>query len=106
MSLIPFATGYLGETHAARLPVVLYCLLGTAAGLSYHLLAYCVACLHRSDSDFMALRTKRSLKNFLGIGLNFAAAGVAFISIPVALAMVMLPPLMFFMPDFEAIAGD
>src|SRR5512145_2023295 len=50
LSLIPFLTGWMGETRFAQLPVVLYGVVLWIAGFSYYILTRVMVALHGKDS--------------------------------------------------------
>src|ERR1700730_15626841 len=42
LSLIPFATGWMGENHYEKNPVILYACLLLVCGMSFNILQYCI----------------------------------------------------------------
>src|SRR5512135_3057206 len=50
LSLIPFATSWVGENHAAPWPVALYGVILLLAAVAYYVLARTLIALHGSDS--------------------------------------------------------
>jgi uncharacterized membrane protein len=101
LSLVPFTTAYLGENHATPLAVALY---GTDAALSavaYYVLRHAIACHSHDDPKLTHLHQCMLKKNRLAIGIYVLAVGAAFISTWLALALILTPALMYFIPDRE-----
>ncbi len=77
LSLVPAATGWMGETHFAQWPVVIYGFVFIMAGIAYNILISTFRNLQDEHSPLVqALGDNRkgyvsALLNFLGIGLSF-----------------------------------
>lgn len=99
MSLIPFVTAYLGETHGNRLSVTLYASIKLICSISFYILRLSIVAHHRSDSAFMKLHYAMQHKNFLAIAIYTTAIICSFYSITTALILVILPAIMYFLPD-------
>jgi uncharacterized membrane protein len=50
LSLVPFATGWMGENHFAGLPVAVYGFILLAAGIAYYILTRSLLKMHGPDS--------------------------------------------------------
>src|SRR5829696_9127012 len=50
LSLVPFATGWMGENHFTTWPVVLYGVVLFMAGIAYYILAHSLITLHGKNS--------------------------------------------------------
>jgi uncharacterized membrane protein len=98
LSLIPFATGWMGENHFAALPVAVYGAALLMPALAYYVLQLCIIRANGED---------RTLANALGWDLKgklsplFCIAGIvlAFIEPRVACAAYVLLALMWLVPD-------
>ena len=101
LSLVPFATAYLGEHRATELSVALYGISAGMCGFSYYLLRHAIACQTHDDPKVSYLHVCMQKKNRLAMGIYAAAVGVAFVSTWLALALIMLPAAMYFIPDRE-----
>ena len=99
MSLIPFVTAYLGETHGSRLSVLLYSSIKLACALSYYILRLAIAAHHRTDNAFIKLHTEMQRKNLIAIIFYVSAVICSFFWITGALTLVTLPAIMYFIPD-------
>jgi uncharacterized membrane protein len=97
LSLLPFATGWMGENHFSALPIVLYALVLLMAGIAYYLLEQTIIRTQGADS-LLKRAVGRDLKGKLSVLLCLAAV-VASVRAPliaevifVALALVWLLP--------------
>jgi uncharacterized membrane protein len=50
LSLVPFATAWMGENHFSKWPVVLYGFILMMAGLAYYILAHSLTAIHDKNS--------------------------------------------------------
>ena len=101
LSLIPFATRYLGENHATPMAVAVYGALNTFCALAYYLLRHVVSCQTSDDPHLRALHRRLLMKNRVAVGLYALTMPAAYLSTWLALGLVVLPPLMYFLPDRE-----
>ena len=99
MSLFPWVTAYLGGSHAAPLAVALYAGVATACGASFYLLRSTISCHHRGDERLYALHCRMGRKNLVALAIYIAAIPLAWVSVPLALLLIALPAVMYFMPD-------
>ena len=101
LSLVPFATAYLGANHASALSVALYGLSAGLCAVSYYVLRHAIACQTHDDPKVSHLHVCMQKKNRLAIGIYTVAVGAAFVSAGLALALIMTPAAMYFIPDRE-----
>ena len=106
LSLIPFATGWLGESHGAPWPAALYGVVMLAAGFAYTLLQARIIRHHGSDSP-LAAAVGRDFKGKLSIVLYTAAIGLAFVASAISIAIYVAVALLWVIPDrrIEAVLG-
>ena len=100
ISLLPWATVYLGDNHLLPFPVALYAAVSTAAAVSFFLLRVSLARHHR-ETEFKSLNRKMARKNLIAIAIYLAAIVAAFIYVPLALILIVLPATMYFLPERE-----
>jgi uncharacterized membrane protein len=100
MSVIPWATVYLGDNHALPFPVALYAAVATAGAIAFYLLRAAIA-RHHHDPEFKALNKKMARKNAIAILIYLSAIAAAFVYVPLALILVALPAAMYFIPEKE-----
>jgi uncharacterized membrane protein len=98
ISLTPFVTAYLGENHAAPLSVALYGLVQTICSISFLLLRSAIARHHQHQSELKTLHGKKFRKNHIAWLLSALSIPLAFISVPLALLLVVAPAMMYFLP--------
>lgn len=53
LSLVPFATAWMGETYFSKWPVILYGVILLMAGVAYYLLAHSLTKIHDKDSQLV-----------------------------------------------------
>ena len=98
ISLIPWVTVYLGDNHALPFPVALYAAVSTAGAISFFVLRASIA-RHHHEPEFKRLNKKMARKNLIAIFIYIAAIAAAFIYTPLALVMIALPAMMYFLPE-------
>jgi uncharacterized membrane protein len=99
MSLIPFATRYLGQNLVASLPVSVYAGVLAVTALSFHWL---IAVLGEHNAHHAALaeqyRHQRS-KSLMTVAIYVGCASLAWAWPRLALAVVIVLPGLYFLPD-------
>ena len=108
LSLMPFATAFMGENHFAPQTVVVYGVDLMMAGVAYWFLQKSLLRRHTGDSTF-AKALGSDLKGTLSMVGNIGGALLAFVNEWVALALFVAVAVMWFIPDrrFErALAGE
>ena len=106
LSLLPFATAFMGENHFAPIPVAIYGLDLVMCALAYTILVMRLTRLHGPDSRLAhALGTDRKGKASLAIYVLGVA--LTFVSPWLSLALYVLVALIWFIPDrrFARVAG-
>ncbi len=99
LSLMPFVTAHLGQSHAAPYSVTAYGIVSLAGALSYYLLRHCIAHHHRDNPSMCALLDRMQRKNLIAVGIYCASIAASFVWVPAALALVVLPAAMYFLPE-------
>jgi uncharacterized membrane protein len=98
LSLVPFATGWMGENDFASLPVALYGGMLFMSAVAYTLLEK--ALIARNPRD--AILTQAVGKDFKGIAsavLYLLAIPAAFLHIGISFALYVLVAALWFLPD-------
>lgn len=98
MSLIPFATGWMGENHFAAVPVALYGVALLMAAIAYYLLAR-ILIAHQGADSRLARALGKDAKGVISVIVYAAAIPLAFVNAWVAVAMYVMVALMWFVPD-------
>jgi uncharacterized membrane protein len=98
LSIVPWATVYLGDNHLLPLPVALYATVSTLGAVSFFLLRASIA-RHHHEPEFKKLNRKMARKNLVAIVIYLAAVAAAFLYVPLALILIALPAVMYFLPE-------
>jgi uncharacterized membrane protein len=98
LSLIPFATGWMGENNFASWPVALYGLVLLLAGIAYFILTRALISLHGRDSN-LATALGRDFKGKVSIVIYLLAIPLAFVSSWLACGLYVLVAVIWFIPD-------
>jgi uncharacterized membrane protein len=98
LSLFPFATAWIGETHGAELPTALYGVVLFMAGVAYQILEAALVAHHGPDSA-LARALGRSRKEWLSVGSYAVAIALAFAAPRVAQAIYVAVAVLWFVPD-------
>jgi uncharacterized membrane protein len=98
LSLIPFATGWLGENHLARLPTALYGVALLMPAIAYYLLQVTII-RHQGRQGPLAAALGRDIKGKLSPLLYSAAIVVAFVQPWISHVIYVVVALMWLVPD-------
>ena len=98
LSLIPFATSWMGENSFAELPIALYGFILWMSGLAYYILAQRLISLHGNDS-LLATALGRKIKEITSLVCYTVAILFAFISPGVSLAIYVFVACLWLVPD-------
>ncbi len=99
LSLIPFTTGWIGETEAARWPSVAYGVVLFMAGIAWLLLERAIVHADGGDASQLARAIGEDKKGKLS-GLGYASAiGLAFVDPRIAIAIYIAIAIVWLIPD-------
>jgi uncharacterized membrane protein len=98
LSLIPFATGWLGENHLARLPTALYGVALLMPAIAYYLLQITII-RHQGRQGPLAAALGRDIKGKLSPLLYGTAIGLAFVQPWISHVIYVVVALMWLVPD-------
>lgn len=98
LSLVPFATGWVGERPAAALPTATYGVIFLMAGVAYRQLQTALVSRNGPDS-VLAHAVGRDLKGWTSLLLYVAAIALAFVDPWIADGLYVLVALIWFVPD-------
>lgn len=99
MSLMPFATGWMGENHFALNTVLVYCILATLTGIAYYILLSIIKKCNPGNSTLQVVWKKQTRKGFISVVMYLIAAGLCFVHPGIAGVIVILVAIMWLMPD-------
>ena len=98
LSLVSFATAWLGESGLATWPVALYGLVLLAAAIAYYILTRSLLAIHAPDSP-LALALGRDFKGRVSIVIYITAILLAFVSPLFSCGLFVLVALIWVIPD-------
>lgn len=98
LSLMPFATGWMGENHFSALPAAIYGAVLLMAGVAYWILARAIIATDGRDA-ILAKAIGRDRKGNLSIVLYAVAIPLAFVASWLAISIYVLVALMWVIPD-------
>jgi uncharacterized membrane protein len=98
LSLMPFATGFMGENGFAPVTVAIYAFDLSMCGVAYILLMFSLIAQHGKESDF-AKAFGSDVKGKVSLGANFLAIPLALWQPWLALALLGLVAVMWIVPD-------
>ena len=98
LSLVPFATGWMGENHFSKWPMMLYgfCLL--MSSIAYFILAQLLIKLHGKNS-VIGKAIGRDKKGIISTTLYIVGIAIAFVSPWLSLLMYSVVAIIWFIPD-------
>ena len=80
LSLVPFATGWMGENHFASLPVAVYAALLDVCGLCYTLLQKMIEACHKDDQQLKEVMKAQTRKGVLSVICYTSAIPLAYVN--------------------------
>ena len=98
LSLIPFATKWVGEAHQASLPASVYGMVALAAAVSYGLLVRLIIRANGRDSA-IATAIGSDIKGNVSIAIYAMAIGLAWLSPWIAYGLYVMVAVVWFVPD-------
>jgi uncharacterized membrane protein len=106
LSLIPFATAWVGENHAACLPMALYGVALLMPALAWKLLQSAIV-RHQGPGSKLAAALGQDAKGWVSPALYLAGIGCAFLQPWASIALYVAVALLWLVPDkrFEAQLG-
>jgi uncharacterized membrane protein len=98
LSMVPFATGWMGENNFSKLPTLLYGVTLLMAAISYFIMQIVIINSQGKDS-LLKKALGRDTKGKISPLLYLAAIGLTFVSEWIALALYALVALIWLVPD-------
>jgi uncharacterized membrane protein len=107
LSLVPFATGWMGENHFAARPVALYGGVLIMAALAYYLLSQCLIHYHE-DGSVLASAVGSDFKGKISIAIYAVAILLSFANRWMGFGLYWVVALMWLVPDrrIERVISD
>jgi uncharacterized membrane protein len=98
LSLLPFATGFMGENHFSAVPVMIYAVDLTMCAVAFTMLVYALVAEHGKDSEF-AKALGSDVKGKISLAIYVLAIPLAFWNSYLALAGIAVVALIWIVPD-------
>lgn len=98
LSLVPFVSGWMGETAFAAWPVAIYGVVMLFAGIAYYILVHALIALHGADSH-LAAAIGRDTKGIISVVIYAVAVPLAFFNAGIAFGLYVLVAIIWFIPD-------
>lgn len=98
LSLFPFATAWMGETHFSTWPVALYGFISLMSGFAYYLLSHNLANINGKESA-LAKALGKDRKGILSEVFYIMGIGFSFINAWLGFSFYVLVAVMWFIPD-------
>jgi len=98
LSLIPFVTGWMGESQFAARPVALYGTVLLLAAVAYYILTRTLLSLHGKES-VLASALGRDVKGKVSVVIYAVAIALSFVNSWLACALYVLVAIMWLIPD-------
>jgi uncharacterized membrane protein len=98
LSLLPFATGWMGENNFKLWPVVLYGFVLLMSGISYYILSQLLIKLHGKEST-LAIAVGKDKKGIISVVIYLTGILFSFLNPIIGLSLYALVATMWFIPD-------
>ena len=99
LSLVPFATAWMGENHFDTLPTAVYGIVLLCAAVSYTILQTAIVRHHSNENRLLKEAIGSDLKGKLSMLLYITAIPLAFFNQWIAFAIYILVAIMWLVPD-------
>ena len=99
LSLIPFATGWMGENNFTRNPVIAYAVLLLMCGASYTFLRKSIEKHHNKESGIFKALQKLKVKEYISVISYSASIGFAFINSYISGVIFLFVAIIWIIPD-------
>jgi uncharacterized membrane protein len=99
LSLMPFATAWMGENHFAKNTVAVYALLASLCGIAYYILLVNIKKCNPDNATFQEVLRKQSKKGMTSNVFNTLAIPAAFIHPAISGVLILIVYVMWLMPD-------
>jgi len=98
LSLIPFATAWIGENHLAAVPVAVYGGLLIMAAIAYTILMTLLI-RHEGPGSALAHAMGHDIKGKVSLAIYAAGVALAFVDTRASIALYVLVAIIWFIPD-------
>ncbi len=98
LSLIPFATGWMGENHFAAVPVALYGVGLLMPAIAYYILSRTLIA-YQGKSSSLSIALGKDYKGIISMVMYAIAIPLSFVNAWIALVIYIFVAFMWFVPD-------
>lgn len=98
LSLVPFASGWMGENNFTTWPVALYGAILFMNGVAYYILERCLIQLHGKNS-ILGKAVGIDPKGILSVVIYLVAIGLAFVNAWISLGLYAVVAIIWIIPD-------
>lgn len=107
LSLVPFATAWMGESHFATIPVAAYALIANLCGISYYILLLVIKKCNPGNAALLDVLHKQSRKGMISCILYTLAIPSAFWQPVISGVCIVMVAIMWLIPDrnIERVVG-
>ncbi|MEQ1646060.1 MAG: TMEM175 family protein [Pyrinomonadaceae bacterium] len=99
LSLVPFATGWMGENHFAAMPTALYGVVLLMCALAYTILQTTFVKHHTDEENLLAKSVGKDLKGKISLVCYLLAIGFSFVQENISHALYVIVALIWLVPD-------
>lgn len=99
LSLIPFATAFMGENDFAPFPTALYAATLLLAGLAFAPVRWCVMAQLENEADFARLTQRSMRKNYVSLTFYALSIPLAYVHPAITLALAFSVAGIYFLPN-------
>ncbi len=99
LSLVPFATAYMGENAFTPFSTAVYSGVMLLAGIAYVPLRAAVAAQSKGKAEYEVVWTRASRKNWVSLALYAAAVPLAFVHPAISLVLAFAVSAIYFLPN-------
>lgn len=98
LSLVPFASGWMGENNFGQLPVMVYGMVMLMSGVAYFVLCR-ILIAHHGAASILAVALGQDRKGMFSVALYLLAILLSFVEARLSLALYVLVALIWIKPD-------
>jgi uncharacterized membrane protein len=99
LSLVPFATGWMGENHFEKLPTAIYGVVLLCAAVSYTVLQTAIVRHHKDENKLLKEAVGNDLKGKASMLLYIAAIPLAFVAQGLSYTLYIAVAIIWLVPD-------
>jgi uncharacterized membrane protein len=99
LSLVPFATAWMGENHLEPFPVALYALLLDMCGLAYTILQKMIEACHRDQPQLKEIMQSQKQKGIISLLIYTSAIPLAYVNTFISISLFIINAAIWFIPD-------